>query len=139
MGASISYGSTSVSLPLIRYAVHTLMVSNPDSTSALVINNWVTPLIITEYFRATRSSHPQRRGLPVVAPYSCPLARNSSPVFSDNSVGNGPLPTRVQYALKIPNTSPTLPGAIPSPVQAPAQMVLDEVTKGYDPKSISSI
>jgi hypothetical protein len=30
-------------------------------------------------------------------------------------------------------------GAIPKPVQAPAVVVFDEVTNGYEPKSISSI
>ena len=29
-------------------------------------------------------------------------------------------------------------GETPSPVQAPAQIVFDEVTKGYDPKSMSN-
>ena len=62
----------------------------------------------------------------------------AAPVSSNNSVGNGPAPTRVQYALKIPNTSPILFGAMPKPVHAPAQTVFEEVTKGYEPKSTSS-
>ena len=32
----------------------------------------------------------------------------------------------------------TILGAIPKPVQAPAVTVLDEVTKGYVPKSMSN-
>ena len=54
----------------------------------------------------------------------------NSPTSLNNSVGNGPLPTLVQYALKIPMTSLILLGAIPKPVQAPADIVLEEVTKG---------
>ena len=61
-----------------------------------------------------------------------------APVSSNNSVGNGPLPTRVQYALKIPNTSPILLGATPRPEHAPAQIVFEDVTNGYDPKSTSN-
>ena len=53
-----------------------------------------------------------------------------STVSSSSSVGKGPLPTRVQYALKIPITFPILLGAIPKPVQAPAHIVLEDVTKG---------
>jgi len=34
------------------------------------------------------------------------------------------------YALKIPKTLPILFGATPRPVQAPAAVVLEEVTKG---------
>ena len=60
------------------------------------------------------------------------------PASSKSSVGNGPLPTRVVYALKIPYTSLILLGAIPRPVQAPAAVVLEEVTKGYVPKSTSN-
>lgn len=56
----------------------------------------VTPFIMTEYFSATMSSQPQRRGLPVVAPNSMPIWRIRSPSSSKSSVGNGPLPTRVQ-------------------------------------------
>ena len=82
------------------------------------------------YFKATRSIQPQRRLRPVTEPNSCPNVQIWSPVLSNSSVGNGPAPTRVQYALKIPYTSPILLGAIPRPVQAPAQIVLEEVTNG---------
>ena len=90
------------------------------------------------YLSATRSTQPQRRGRPVTEPYSFPLLRISSASASNSSVGKGPLPTRVQYALKIPNTSPMLCGEIPKPVQAPALTVFDEVTNGYVPKSMSN-
>ena len=115
------------------------MVSKVSSTSLFIIINLVTPFTITEYFNATKSIHPQRRLRPVTAPNSCPNAPILSPVSSNNSEGNGPAPTRVQYALKIPYTSPIRLGATPKPVQAPAQTVLEEVTNGYEPKSMSSI
>src|SRR5687767_10409617 len=88
---------------------------------------------------ATRSIQPHLRGLPVVAPNSAPIFLNSSPVASCNSVGKGPPPTLVQYALVTPITSLMCCGAIPRPVQTPAEMVLDEVTYGKVPKSTSSI
>src|SRR4051812_7256265 len=91
------------------------------------------------YFNATRSIHPHRRGLPVVAPNSLPILRNDSPVSSCNSVGKGPPPTLVQYAFVTPKTSFIFCGATPRPVQTPAEIVLEEVTNGKVPKSISSI
>ena len=91
------------------------------------------------YFKATKSIQPHLRGLPVVAPNSDPIFLNSSPFSSNNSVGNGPLPTRVQYAFVIPNTSPICFGEIPNPVHTPAEIVLEEVTNGKVPKSISNI
>ena len=100
--------------------------------------NSVTPLIWTEYFKATRSNHPHLRSLPVVAPYSCPTFLILSPVESNNSVGNGPDPTLVVYALNIPIIFLILFGATPKPEQAPAAVVLEEVTYGYVPKSMSS-
>ena len=90
------------------------------------------------YFNAGISIQPHLLALPVVAPNSLPTLPKCSPISSLSSVGKGPLPTLVQYALKIPKTSLILLGAMPSPVQAPAVIVLDEVTKGYDPKSISN-
>src|SRR5690606_18282554 len=63
----------------------------------------------------------------------------NSPTSQCNSVGNGPEPTRVQYALKIPITLPIFVGATPKPVQVPAVTVLEEVTNGYVPKSTSNI
>ena len=84
------------------------------------------------------SIHPHLLGLPVVAPNSFPTLPIFSPISSNSSDGNGPLPTLVQYALNIPKTSFILFGAIPSPVHAPAAVVLEDVTNGYDPKSISN-
>ena len=55
------------------------------------------------------------------------------------SVGNGPPPTRVVYALITPIVVPIDFGGIPKPVQTPPMVVEDEVTYGYVPKSISNI
>src|SRR5690606_9199783 len=106
------------------------MVGKIFNTSAFIIKSCVTPLIIIEYFNDGRSNQPQRRGLPVVDPNSLPSFLIRSPSSSISSVGKGPLPTRVLYALKIPYTSPMRLGATPSPVQAPAVTVLELVTKG---------
>ena len=57
-----------------------------------------------EYFKATRSNQPHLLGLPVVAPNSFPSAAIFSPSESNNSVGNGPAPTLVVYALATPRT-----------------------------------
>ena len=116
-----------------------MIVSNVSSTSLFIMISLVTPFTIIEYLKATRSIHPQRRLRPVTEPNSCPRVHILSPVSSNNSVGKGPEPTRVQYALKIPYTSPMRLGATPKPVQAPAHTVFEEVTNGYEPKSISSI
>ncbi len=45
------------------------------------------------------SSHPMRRGRPVVVPYSAPTSRSSSANDPWISVGYGPSPTRVVYAF----------------------------------------
>jgi hypothetical protein len=52
-------------------------------------------LISMERRSETASNQPQRRGLPVVAPNSAPRRDRCSPKASNNSVGNGPDPTRV--------------------------------------------
>ena len=113
------------------------MVSNPSKTSSFVRAIPSIPPTSIACLTITASIHPHLLGLPVVAPNSLPIFPNLSPISSKSSEGKGPLPTLVQYALKIPITSPILLGAIPNPVQAPAVIVFDEVTKGYEPKSIS--
>ena len=95
-------------------------------------------MIFIAYFSAGISIQPHLLGRPVVDPNSFPTFASLLPVSSNNLDGNGPLPTLVQYALKIPNTSPILLGAIPNPVQAPAVIVFEDVTNGYEPKSISN-
>lgn len=52
------------------------------------------------------------------------------------SVGNGPSPTLVVYALTTPITSPIADGGKPRPVQTPPILQLDEVTYGYVPMQI---
>ena len=86
--------------------------------------------MLIAYFKAGMSIHPHLLALPVVEPNSFPTFPRCSPMLSFNSVGNGPLPTLVQYALNIPITSPILLGATPSPVHAPAVIVFEDVTKG---------
>src|SRR5580704_2926579 len=132
-------GISLVISPFTEYSVQTFNSGKASSTSALVITILVTPLIMQANLSATPSIHPQRRGRPVVAPNSFPVFRSSSPVASSSSVGKGPPPTRVQYALLTPITSRIFWGATPRPVQTPAEIVLEEVTKGKVPKSTSSI
>jgi hypothetical protein len=54
---------------------------------------------LVAYLRAGMSSHPTRLGLPVVTPYSRPTSRIVSASFPKISVGYGPEPTLVVYAL----------------------------------------
>src|SRR3954451_201690 len=86
----------------------------------------------------TASYQPQRRGRPVVVPYSPPSVRSFSPSASSSSVGNGPSPTRVVYALMTAMTLSTRFGGMPEPVQAPPAVALLDVTNGYVPWSTSS-
>jgi hypothetical protein len=74
----------------------------------------------------------------VTEPNSLPRARSSLPVSSCSSVGNGPPPTRVQYAFEMPTAPSIFVGGTPVPVHAPPAVVLDEVTNGYVPWSTSS-
>ena len=78
----------------------------------------------------TASNQPQRRLRPVVTPNSPPVLRRYSPSASKSSVGNGPEPTRVVYALRIPITRPMRVGPIPEPAAAPPAVGLDDVTNG---------
>jgi len=61
---------------------------------------------------------------------SCPRSPSSVPVASLSSVGNGPEPIRVVYALAIPSTKPTADGPMPDPAAAVAATVLLLVTNG---------
>jgi hypothetical protein len=93
-----------------------------------VIISSVMPLTRTACRMATTSNQPQRRGRPVVAPYSFPSSRSRSAILGGSSEGNGPWPTRVAYALATPMTSVILVGPMPTPVQAPPATALEEVT-----------
>mmetsp|Transcript_3781 Transcript_3781/g.13442 ORF Transcript_3781/g.13442 Transcript_3781/m.13442 type:complete len:283 (+) Transcript_3781:2685-3533(+) len=99
----------------------------------------VNPLILLAKFNATISNHPIRLGLPVVVPYSYPIALKSSAKSPNNSVGYGPLPTLVVYALATPMMVSNLFGAKPRPEHTPPKLGFDEVTNGYVPKSKSNI
>ncbi len=88
----------------------------------------VTPLILTAYFKATRSSHPHLLALPVVAPTSLPEDCSFAPSSSNNSVGKGPLPTLVTYALNIPIICSNLFPGIPRPVLIPPAVQFEDVT-----------
>ena len=54
-----------------------------------------------------------------------------------SSDGIGPSPTRVVYALATPTTRSIIVGGMPEPVHMPPEVVLDEVTYGYVPWSMS--
>ena len=71
-----------------------------------------------------------RRGRPVVTPYSPPTERSRSPFSSSSSVGNGPEPTRVVYALTMPMTAVIRVGPMPEPAQAPPAVGVEDVTNG---------
>src|ERR1700716_2195873 len=86
----------------------------------------------------TASNQPHRLRRPVVTPTSPPVLLRYSPNWSNSSVGNGPDPTRVVYALRMPNTVVMRVGPIPEPTHAPPAVGFDDVTKGYVPWSTSS-
>src|SRR5690349_4618320 len=73
---------------------------------------------------------------PVVAATS-PNCSNTALLVSVISVGNGPAPTRVVYALVTPITLLIYRGGIPSPAEAADGIVVEPVTNGYVPQSVS--
>ena len=64
----------------------------------------------------------------MVVPYSHARSRMSCPTASSSSVGIGPAPTRVEYALNTPMMPTISRGGTPSTVQAPPMETEDEVT-----------
>ena len=88
------------------------------------------PLTRVEYRAITVSTQPVRRGRPVVTPYSPPALRSHSPCSVSSSVGNGPAPTRVVYALRMPITLVIRVGPMPAPAQAPPDVGELDVTNG---------
>src|SRR5579884_724800 len=104
------------------------MVSRLSRTSTLVSTIESMPLVATAYLATAASNQPTRRGRPVVVPYSLPTSRIRSPSASVSSVGNGPYPTRVVYALNTPTVLSTRDGGMPLPVQAPPAVGDDDVT-----------
>src|SRR3954467_9405240 len=102
----------------------------PVRASSFVNTRPVSPLILIAYLSATRSSQPQRRGRPVVVPYSPPASRMRSPSSSSSSLGNGPDPTRLAHAWARPPTSSISFGPPPAPAHAAPATVFDDVTNG---------
>src|SRR5882724_2317808 len=126
----MSAGISDAFFPLILYATQMGTSASSSSTSSLVTTHHETPLIICAYRSSGRSINPTRRGRPVTAPNSLPRLRSPSATSPCSSVGNGPPPTRVQYALVIPMTVSMEVGGTPVPIAAPPAVVLDEVTNG---------
>src|SRR5512135_3471235 len=106
----------------------------PVRISNLVSTISVNPFTRAEYFNATRSSQPVRRGRPVVEPNSshglAPVPRKRAPISSNSSVGNGPAPTREQNAFATPMTRFTCLGPTPKLVNTPPVIVEELVTNG---------
>src|SRR5207248_8275077 len=89
----------------------------------------------------TASYQPQRLGRPVTVPYSRPVLRIFSPTPSGpslSSVGNGPRPTRVEYAFSTPMIRVRCRAGTPLPLQTPVVELFELVTNGYVPWSTSS-
>ena len=66
----------------------------------------------------------------MVTPTSPPVLARYSPFSSNSSVGNGPEPTRVVYALRMPSTVVIRVGPMPEPTAAPPAVGFDDVTYG---------
>src|SRR5258705_897498 len=116
--------------PSSRYPTQTGISAKLSSTSNFVTASPVNPFTRTAYRTTTASNHPHLLGRPVVAPNSPPSSRIRSATLGAASVGSGPLPTRVVYALTTPSTASIAVGPIPTPTAAPPAVVLDEVTYG---------
>ena len=65
-----------------------------------------------------------------MTPNSAPIVRSLSPSSSCSSVGNGPEPTRVVYALITPMTRSIRVGPTPAPTHTPPATGLLLVTNG---------
>lgn len=111
-----------------------LISFNVSNMSNFVRQIAVYPFIIEVYFNNTKSNHPHLRFRFVVTPISPPRVCNRSPISWTSSVGNGPSPTRVVYALTTPMTSPMVCGGKPKPVKTPPILQLLLVTYGYVPE-----
>ena len=130
-------GSVSCRSPFTSYATQTGICSQPVSTSSLVRKMSVNAFACDAASTTSASNQPQRRLRPVVVPNSAPISRSFSPSASNSSVGIGPSPTRVVYALAMPITRSIRVGPTPAPTQAPPAIGLEEVTYGYVPWSTS--
>src|SRR5262249_9793539 len=106
-------GGASRRRPSTSYATQTRSGSTPVRTSILVSARPSTPESATAWRTRTASNQPQRRGRPVVEPYSSPSARRRAPSASGRSGGNGPPPTPGASALAMPTTRPMAPRGRP--------------------------
>src|SRR2546425_3641650 len=122
-------GMSSTRCPSTSYPTQIGTFGSPESTSSLVTTRSVMPFTRTAYRPTTASNQPQRRARPGVVPNSAPTFDRCAPFSSNSSVGNGPEPTRVVYALITPITWEMRVGGIPEPTQAPPAGGVDEGTK----------
>lgn len=82
---------------------------------------------MNNYDKLSIASHTLRKTFPVLIKFN---PGRKTTLTSVNSVGNGPSPTLVVYALTTPITSPIADGGKPSPVQTPPMLQFDDVTYG---------
>src|SRR6476659_1422219 len=126
--SSDSAGTSAISRPSSSYATHTGISARSSSTSSFVIATAAAPESSTAVRATTASNQPVRRGRPVDVPYSLPRARRNSPVSSKSSTGNGPSPTRVEYALSTTSDASSGRGGMWSPPATRADEQHDDVT-----------
>src|SRR5699024_7073714 len=119
--------------PSSMYAVQILTFFNPVKMSNRFKLRQFIPETRLAWRIATASNQPIRRGRPVTVPYSWAFSRIQSPVSFVNSVGNGPSPTRVEYALQTPTILVSDWGPTPAPASAPPTTGFEDVTYGYVP------
>jgi len=82
LGENIHWpGKPKSAFPSTVYLMATLISGSLSRISSLVRLRLSYPLIMQEYLRTTRSSHPQRLRRPVVVPYSRPTSWKWAPVF----------------------------------------------------------
>ena len=84
--------------------MHIFISSNSSKTSSFVNAIPSIPEIFIVCLTKTPSNHPHLLLRLVTVPNSFPRVPSNSPISFNNSVGNGPSPTLVVYALVIPNT-----------------------------------
>src|SRR2546429_5883256 len=124
-------GISSTRCPSTSYPTQIGTFGSPESTSSLGATRSVMPFTRTAYRPTTASNQPHRRARPVVVPNSAPTFDRCAPFSSNSSVGNGPAPTRVVYALITPITWEIRVGALPEPTHAPTAAGLVDLTKVY--------
>ena len=98
-----------------------------DSVKAILL----IPDITHDCLTNTASNQPHLLCLLVTVPNSFPFFPIFFPVSFFNSVGKGPSPTLVVYALTIPRTWSSVSGLHPDPENKDPATVFEEVTNGY--------